>query len=72
MDRYKSNVAESLELLLERLIKMTGRTNETVCTLNNRIQLLEKRLAEHERTIGCTRSDPHNQSHHDSGFLMHL
>ncbi|ALC88746.1 hypothetical protein AM500_02205 [Bacillus sp. FJAT-18017] len=72
MDRYKSNVAESLELLLERLIKMTGKTNETVSSLHSRILILEKRLEEHERTLGCARADPTQQSLHDSPFLMNL
>lgn len=75
MDRYKSNVAASLENLLESLIKMTGKTNEHVSTLHKRVVLLENRLAEYE-----TGFKPESRGHHtlpeapskDTRFLIHL
>lgn len=48
MDKYASTLDESVELLIESLIKMTGKTNEHVSTLQSRIAQLEKRLGEHE------------------------
>lgn len=75
MDRYKSNVVDSLEHLLESLIKMTGKTNEHVSTLHKRVALLENRLAEYE-----TESQPEGRGPHtlpeppikETRFLIHL
>ncbi|WP_059171887.1 hypothetical protein [Bacillus sp. FJAT-27445] len=76
MDRNKSNVAESLELLLESLIRMTGKTNEHVSSLHSRILQLERRLDEYEndwkRTCnGCPTQLPQLPLK-EKGFLFHL
>lgn len=76
MDRNKSNVAESLELLLESLIRMTGKTNEHVSSLHSRILLLESRLAEYENEwkeacTGCPAKMPQPPLK-ETGFLFRL
>ncbi|RDU37534.1 hypothetical protein DRW41_06735 [Neobacillus piezotolerans] len=77
MDRNKSNVAESLELLIESLIRMTGKTNEHVSSLHSRIRILEDRLAEHENEwkqtcSGCPVKMPQFPLNEDSRFLFRL
>ncbi|RHW37227.1 hypothetical protein D1B31_15765 [Neobacillus notoginsengisoli] len=75
MDRYKSNVVDSLEHLLESLIKMTGKTNEHVSTLHKRIAQLECRVAEYETEMkhGCRcQTNLPEPPIKETSFLIHL
>ncbi|WP_053368337.1 hypothetical protein [Bacillus sp. FJAT-27245] len=76
MNRNKSNVGESLEMLLESLIRMTGKTNEHVSSLHSRILILENRLAEYENEWkqtcdGCPSKMPQLPLK-EQGFLFRL